>query len=139
MNKFLATAAIVLALATPAFATDDDCEINLDQYNQVKVGMRMPQVVEAFGCDGIRTFSAKSAGGKTETYNWEGAHVIFSNGSVYAKGQHGLVPAGETKPVQKPLVINVIINDDTGKVTVVAPKADPAAIGQKAIDAIPQQ
>ena len=52
--------------------------------------------------------------------------------------------AGEPKPVEKPIepiVINIIINDDTGEVTKTvtpAKKADPAAVGQKAIDAMPK-
>jgi hypothetical protein len=64
---------------------------------------------------------------------------MFLNGSMTSKSHSGLRPAGVPKPVQKGIVINVIINDDTGEVTVKpATKANPAEVGQKAIDAIPQ-
>src|SRR5258708_3000726 len=59
MHKFLMTAATLLAFATPAFA--GNCEVNLDQHNQLKVGMRYSQVVEILGCEGDLTFSAKGA------------------------------------------------------------------------------
>ena len=140
MNKFLATAATLLALATPAFATDDDCEINLDQYNKVKIGMRLSEVVEAFGCDGSLSYSGKGGSYKFENYSWEGAVITLMNGSVHSKTHHGLRPAGVPKPVQKGIVINIDINHDTGKVTVEPPtmKTNPTDVGQKAIDAMPK-
>jgi hypothetical protein len=138
-DQVFATAATLLALATPAFATDEECEVNLDQYNKLKVGMRYSEVVEILGCEGDKTFSAKSAGNRTDTFNWEGLYVIFSNGNLYVKGETGLRPAGVAKPVAKPIVINIDI-DLTPKAKVEpAQKADPAEVGHKAIDAVPQQ
>jgi opacity protein-like surface antigen len=138
MKKFFLTAATLLALATPVLA-NDDCEVNLDQYNQLKVGMRYSQIVEILGCEGTLTFSAKGAGYKFENYNWEGMHVTLSSGSLNSKGHTGLVPAGVAKPVQKGIVINIDINHVNPKATVeVAPKSDATAIGQKALDAVAQ-
>ena len=139
MKKFLASAATLLALATPAFATDEECEVNLDQYNKLTIGMRYSEVAEVLGCDGTLAFSSKSAGYKSEGYSWEGMYLSFSNGTMSSKQHHGLRPAGVPKPVQKPLVINIIINDDTGKITVEpAKKTDATEVGQKAIDTMPK-
>ena len=132
----------MLALATPVFA-DDDCEVNLDQYDKLKIGMSLKEVVNILGCDGNMTFSSKAASYKVKS--WAGtASARQQNKNWYpgVKNNGILRRAGEAKPVEKPvepIVINVIINDDTGKITVQpASKADPAAIGQKAIDAIPK-
>jgi opacity protein-like surface antigen len=132
MHKFLMTAATLLAFATPAFA--GNCEVNLDQHNQLKVGMRYSQVVEILGCEGDLTFSAKGAGYKFENYSWEGLTVHMANGSVNSTTHHGLVPAGVAKPISKPIVINIDVN--------IRPQSEadvnPAEIGNKAIDAMPK-
>jgi hypothetical protein len=138
MTKLLATAATLLALASPAFATDEECEVNLDQYNQLKVGMRYSEVVEILGCDGTLSFSGKSAGYKAEGYSWEGMYVTMANGSLSHKQHYGLRPAGVPKPVQKPIVINIIIDHTPKANAEPAPKADPTEVGQKAIDTMPK-
>ena len=143
MNKFLATAATLLALATPAFA-DDDCEVNLDQYDKLKIGMSLKEVVNILGCDGNMTFSSKAASYKVESWSWNGIYLTVTNGSLASKAHGTLRRAGEAKPVEKPvepIVINIDINVDTGEVTKTvkpAAKANPAAVGQKAIDAMPK-
>src|SRR4051812_28517009 len=102
--------------------------------------MRCSEVVEILGCEGTLSYSSKASGYKVESYSWEGLYVSITNGSVSNKSHTGLRPAGVPKPVQKPIVINIDLNIDlTPKAKVEpAPKADPAEVGQKAIDAMPQ-
>ena len=95
MKKFLASAATLLALATPAFATDEECEVNLDQYNKLDNrhallgGRRGPRLRWHPGLFfQIRGLQIR------EGYSWEGMYLSFSNGTMSSKQHHGLRPAG---------------------------------------------
>ena len=100
MNKFFATAAMFLALATPAFA-NDDCEVNLDQYDKLKIGMSLKEVVNVLGCDGNMTFSSKAASYKVEIVELE-RHIPHDHERKPGlKGARHLAPCRRTQAGRK--------------------------------------
>jgi hypothetical protein len=88
MKKFAIATVTAVLLSTAAHA--DDCEINLEKYNHLKIGMAYSEVVKILGCEGIVSYVAKGASYKIESYNWEGLYIVMMNGNVLSKSHSGL-------------------------------------------------
>jgi len=70
--------------------------ITIEEYNQIKDGMSVDEVVEIVGGDGTIQSSSEMVGIKTEIYIWYGdkpgsdALITFSDGKVFSKAQVNL-------------------------------------------------
>jgi hypothetical protein len=66
------------------------CEVNIEKYKQLQMGMTYSEVIETLGCDGTEISTSEGVGYKIEQYNWQGLSVTLTNGKVIAKTQNGL-------------------------------------------------
>ncbi len=70
-------------------------DVTLANYERVRAGMTYDEVAAIFGGPGVRTAQLELAGERLEFYTWKDtaagqATVVFKNGRVTEKNQHGL-------------------------------------------------
>lgn len=77
-------------------STNDDVEVTLEQYNQIKDGMTYDEVLEIFGGKETTSSESEIAGIKSEIKTWNGngtfsvVTIGFTDGEVSSKSQTGL-------------------------------------------------